>query len=171
MRCLATNDRAETDDRIKLSRLCESQCQQRNLESARHPIHANVRVLRAEALQTIERALDESRRDQLIPAAGHDGEAKRFSVETSFVHRWLQPIRPRELNSYYVSQYRRCSQTHQVDEFCWLCEPSSACSRSSISSKSTWTLRIASFRTDWPRERLRSDPLISRVSLRSDSCS
>src|SRR6185369_1548936 len=118
MRRLTTNDRPETDYCVKLPRLRESQRQQRNLESARNAINADVRVLRAESLQTIERAFDESSRDQLVPATGHDGEAKRFSIETSFVHRWLQPIRLRELNSNYVSQYRRCFQTHQVDEFC-----------------------------------------------------
>ena len=46
--------------------------------------------------------------------AGDDSEAKRFRVKTTFIHRRLQPIRLRELNSYYVSQYRRCSETHQV---------------------------------------------------------
>src|SRR5215213_1727970 len=102
MRRLTTYDRAETDHSVKLPRLCESQRQQRNLESARHAIHADVSVLRAQSLQTIEGAFDESSRDQLVPATRHEGEAKRFSIETSFVHRWLQPIRLRELNSYYV---------------------------------------------------------------------
>src|SRR5689334_6587602 len=114
MRRLTTNDRAETDDRIKLPRLRKSQRQQRNLKSARHAIHTDVSILRAQSLQTIERAFHKSSRDQLVPAARHDGEAKRFSVETTFVHRRLQPIRLRELNSNYVSQYRRCSKTHQV---------------------------------------------------------
>src|SRR6185369_5476834 len=117
MRRLATNDRPQTDDRIKLPRLRESQRQQRNLKSPRYAIHTDVGILRAQPLQTIEGAFHESSGDQLVPPARHDGEAKRFSVETSFVHRWLQPIRPRELNSYYISQYRRCSETHQVDEF------------------------------------------------------
>src|SRR6185369_14044467 len=132
MRRLTTNDRAETDHCVKLPRLCESQRQQRNFKSARHAIHADVRFLRAETLQTIERAFDESCRNQLVPPAGHDGEAKCFSVETSFVHRWLQPIRLRELNSYYISQYRRCFQTHQVDEFGGLRLNSSRKSRSLI---------------------------------------
>src|SRR5215213_4309944 len=118
MRRLTTDDCPETDDRIKLPRLCESQRQQRNLESAWHTIHANVGILRAQSLQTIERTLNQPSRDQLVPATGHNSEAKRFSIETSFIHRRLQPIRLRELNSYYVSQYRRCSERHQVDEFC-----------------------------------------------------
>src|SRR3569832_208680 len=107
MRRLTTNDRAETDDRIKLPRLRESQRQQRNLKSAGHAIDAHVGILRTHSLQTVQCAFHQSSRDQLVPAARHDSEAKRFSVETTFVHSWLQPIRLRELNSYYVSQYRK----------------------------------------------------------------
>src|ERR1044072_8118462 len=132
MRRLTANNCTETDDCIKLPRLRESQRQQRNLKSARHAIHTDVRILRTQSLQTIKRALHESSRDQLVPATGHDSEAKRFSIETSFVHRWLQPIRLRELNSYYISQYRRCFQTHQVDEFGGLRLNSSRKSRSLI---------------------------------------
>src|SRR5690349_13087701 len=137
MRRLTTNNCTETDDCIKLPRLRESQRQQRNLKSARHAIEINIRVLRAQPLQTIKCALNQSSRDQLVPAAGHDGEAKRFSIETSFIHRWLQPIRLRELNSYYISQYRRCFQTHQVDELIgYLRLTSSLRNRSSIKWKS-----------------------------------
>ena len=68
-------------------------------------------------LRAVERAFDQPRRDQFIPAAGDDCKAKGFSVKTSFVNSRLQAIRLRELNSQYVLQYRRCFEAHQVDEF------------------------------------------------------
>src|SRR5215216_1309895 len=118
MRRLAANDRTETNDCIKLTRLCKTERQQRNLECTGHTIQMNVCVFRSQSLESIERAFHQPRGDQFIPTAGDDCEAKGFSIKTSFMNCRLQAIRLRDLNSYYVWQYRRCFETHQVDEFC-----------------------------------------------------
>src|ERR1044072_7400184 len=109
----------------------------------------NVAVFRSQSLESVERSFHQPRRDQFIPAAGDDGKAKGLSVKTSFVNCRLQAIRLRDLNSHYVLQYRRCFETHQVDEFCRCRSLSIPWRRSSSCRKSAWNFKNKSYKTFW----------------------
>src|SRR5687768_15586590 len=100
----------------------------------------NVSILRSQSLESIECAFHQPRRDQFIPAAGDNCKAKGLSVKTSFMNCRLQAIRLRDLNSHYVLQYRRCFETHQVDEFCRCISSSIPWRRASTSEKAARSL-------------------------------
>ena len=90
MGSLATNDSAKTNNRIKLTRFCESKSEQWNFKCAGHPVHNNTILVSTEAFQRIKRPFEQPTRDKFIPAAGYYSKAEAFSIEVSFVNRRLQ---------------------------------------------------------------------------------
>jgi hypothetical protein len=87
---LATNDSAETNNRIKLTRFCESKSEQWNLKCAGHSVNSNPIFVSTEPFQSIKSALQQPTRDELVPPTGDYSKAEAFSIEVSFVNRRLQ---------------------------------------------------------------------------------
>ena len=98
MRRLPADDCADADDGVPLAGAGEPPRQQRNLERAWDAEHLDVLLVRAEAFERVERALDQPRGQEIVPAAGDDGEAKALGVESSLMSLRLQDFyskRPR----------------------------------------------------------------------------
>ena len=93
VRRLSANDGAQTDHGIELSGFCDLQRQQWNLERARNLVELDRILISAQTIESVERALNQSRSNEIIPAAGDEREAKTFGVQASLMGNCLQALR------------------------------------------------------------------------------
>src|SRR5215207_875112 len=92
VRRLPAYDRPQTDYRVEAPRLRELEREQRNLERAGHAEVLDRPLVRAEAFERVERALDETPRQEVVPTARHEREAKAACAQTSLMRRGLQGL-------------------------------------------------------------------------------
>ena len=90
MRSLAANNRTKANDRIKLFRFGQPQSQQWDLKSAGDAVDLDQFFVRAQALERVERALNQTRADEVVPTTGDNRKTKSLTVKMSFVNYWLQ---------------------------------------------------------------------------------
>jgi hypothetical protein len=87
---LATDDRSDANDRIKLLRFGEPQSQQGDLKSAGDSENFNLFLVHAQALESVESSFDEARADEVVPATGDNRKTKSLTIKMSFVNYCLQ---------------------------------------------------------------------------------
>src|SRR6185436_12618046 len=104
---LTTDNCANANDRIKLSRFRKLQSQQRNLKSAGHLVDFNPALLGAQTFKRIERALDQPTTNEIVPPTGNNRKTKSLTVKMTFVNSWLQYARaPSLFVGAKTSEYR-----------------------------------------------------------------
>ena len=90
MRSLATDDRTDANDRIKLLRFGEPQSQQGNFKSAGDSEDIDLFLVHAQALESVERSLNQARADEVVPTTGDNRKTKSLTIKMSFVNCCLQ---------------------------------------------------------------------------------
>ncbi len=90
MRSLATDNRADANDRIKLFRLGQPQSQQRDFKSSGDSEDFYLLLVGAQALKSVECSLNQARADEVVPTTGDNRKTKSLTIEMSFVIYCLQ---------------------------------------------------------------------------------
>ena len=80
MRSLAANDRAETNYRRKFFGFRKSQSEQRNFKSAGDPEDLYLFLIRSQTLESVKRAINQTRADEVVPPTGDNRKTKSLTV-------------------------------------------------------------------------------------------